>query len=210
MKHIQPFKKFRESLQLDLYLNDIDLMESLSIWHDTLLSSINAEERDIFKEFTLPQEGFSKHLDVEYLSSNTEFLNSIASIGLKKAAVQNTDDFETFLNKPCRFMFIYRVEANELENPEFIIFQSWNSTLKQWDESKLYKVNDDIKKFYDKLTSKTIEIIDGDEKYIYQTSNGNEWELQNVEKKTDTYQKVIRKDEFEQLLSDRKVKINII
>jgi hypothetical protein len=77
-------------------------------------------------------------------------------------------------------------------------------------EHQIGILNSDIKKFYDKLTSKTIEIIDGDEKYVYQTSNGNEWELQNLDRKTDTYQKVIRKDDFEKLLSDRKVKINII
>ena len=209
MKHIQPYKKFKESLQIDLYFDDIDLMESLSIWHDTLLSTIKAEEVDIFDEFKLPKDEFVENLDIDYLSDNTVFINSLASIALKKSTVQSTDDFESFLNKPCKFMFIYKIEANELENPDYILFQSFSETLKEWEDVKLYKINDDVKKFYDKLTSKVIEISDGEEKYIYSTSNGNEWTLQN-NKENETYKKVIRKDDFEKLLSDRKVKINII
>ena len=107
-------------------------------------------------------------------------------------------------------MFVYDVNANELENPNYVIFQVWNETLKKWDDVKLYKVKDDVKKFYDKLSSKTVEIVDGDENYIYTTSNGNEWELQNILKSNDVYQKTFRKDEFEKLLSDRKVKVNVL
>jgi hypothetical protein len=129
---------------------------------------------------------------------------------LKKAQVQNTDDFETFVNKPCKFMFIYDVNSNELENPEYILFQTWNETLKKWDEVKLFKVKDDIKKFYDKLTSRTIEIIDGDENYIYTTSNGNDWNLQNTDKENDTYQKTFRKEELQKLLDENKITLNII
>jgi len=81
--------------------------------------------------------------------------------------------------------------------------------LKKWDDAKLYKVNDDVKRFYDKLSSKTIEVTDGDENYIYSTSNGNEWELQN-NKESDVYQKVLRNDDFEKLVNDRKAKLKII
>ena len=107
-------------------------------------------------------------------------------------------------------MLVYRVEANELENPNYIIFQPWSDVLNKWEDCKLYKVNGDIKNFYDKLSSKVIEIEDGGERYIYQTSNGNEWTLQNVEKATDIFKKYFRTDEFEQLLRDRKSSINII
>jgi hypothetical protein len=71
-------------------------------------------------------------------------------------------------------------------------------------------VNDDVKKFYDKLSSKTIEITDGDENYIYQTSNGSDWELQNLQKENDIYQRYFRKEQLQQLLSDRNVKLTII
>jgi len=82
--------------------------------------------------------------------------------------------------------------------------------MNKWEDVKLYKVNDEVKKFYDKLTSKTIEILDGDENYIYQTSNGNEWTLQNIDKINDIYQKTFRREELQDLLSDRNVKVNIL
>jgi hypothetical protein len=82
--------------------------------------------------------------------------------------------------------------------------------LNKWETCKLYKVNGDIKNFYDKLSSKVIEIEDSGDKYIYQTSNGNEWELQNLDKSNDIFKKYFRTDEFEKLLKDRKVSINII
>jgi hypothetical protein len=208
MKFIYGYKTFLES-KLDTIVNVIDLMESLNIWDDVLLASINASEVDIFKEFTL-DDNFKNKLDIDFLSDNVEFINSLASIGLKKSQIENTDDYETFLNKPSKFMFIYDSNSNELENPEYIIFQNWNQTLKKWEEAKLFKINDDVKKFYDKLSSKTIEINDGDENYIYTTSNGNEWELQNREKENDTYKKYFRKEELQGLLDERKVKLNII
>jgi hypothetical protein len=99
-------------------------------------------------------------------------------------------------------MFIYGQEQNELENPIYIIFQVWNESLKRWEDVKLYKVGGDVKKFYDKLSSKTIELIDtvSGENYIYNTSNSNEWILQNSEKENDTYKKVFRKEELEEFL----------
>ena len=107
-------------------------------------------------------------------------------------------------------MFIYGQEQNELENPIYIIFQIWDESLNKWGDSKLYKVNNDVKKFYDKLSSKTIEVVDGDENYIYSTSNGGEWELQNSTKENDIYKKVFRREELQDLLDGRKVQLNII
>lgn len=209
MKWIKKFKRFQESLVLDLQFDTIDLMESLNIWHDVLLASISAEQKDILDVIKLGSE-FSEKLDIDTLSENIEFINSLTSIGLKKSPVQNTEDYECFLNKPCKWMFLYNYNSNELENPEFIIFQTWNETLTKWDEAKLYKINDSVKKFYDKLTSRTIEIIDGDQNYIYSTSNGNDWNLQNVDKQNDTYQKSLRKEDLQKLLDDKKVTLNII
>ena len=62
----------------------------------------------------------------------------------------------------------------------------------------------------DAVTGKIIEVEDGGEKFIYSTSNGNEWVLQNVDKENDTFKKVIRKEDFESLIKDREVKIKII
>ena len=211
MKWIKSYNQYKESIVIDLqFSNGIDLMESLNIWHDALLSSIRAEEIDMFDTFKLPKDFYTDRLDLDFLHDNIEFINSLSSIALKKSEVQNTDDYQTFINKPCKFMFVYGMEKNELENPMYILFQVWNETLKKWDDVKLYKVNDDVKRFYDKLSSKTIEITDGDVNYIYQTSNGNEWELQNLDSSNDIYQRFFRKDEFDKLLNDRKVKVSIV
>lgn len=210
MKWLKSYRQYKESIVIDLQYQSIDLMESLNIWHDVLLNSISAEEENIFDVFSLPKEDYKDKMDLDYLEDNIEFINSLSSIGLKKSAAQHTDDHQTFVNKPCKFMFVYKSESNELENPVYIIFQVWNDTLDKWDNAKLYKINDDVKKFYDKLSSKTVEISDGDENYIYQTSNGSDWILQNTEKENDIYKRSFRKEELQQLLSDRNVKISII
>jgi hypothetical protein len=209
MKWIKKFSQFKESIVVDLTFNTIDLMESLNIWGDVLLSSISAQNVDIFKTLNLSDE-FREKMNLDELSNNIEFVNSLSSIGLKKSALQNTDDFQTFLNKPCRFMFLYDFNSNELENPEYIIFQTYNSTIQKWEEASLYKVNDDIKKFYDKLASKTIEIVEDDTNYIYTTSNGNDWILQNIESQSDIYKRDVTKEDLQKIIDERKVKVNII
>jgi len=210
MRVIKKYQEFKESIFIDLGMLSVDILESMNIWHDVLLSSISAEEKDMFDTLKLTKDFYNGRLSLDFLSDNIEFINSLSSIALKKSQIQNTDDFQTFVNKPCKFMFIYNSESNELENPVFILFQTWNETLKEWDDVKLFKINGDVKKFYDKLSSKVIEVTDGDENYIYQTSNGNDWELQNLDKENDIYKRFFRKDELQKLLSDRKVSVSII
>ena len=207
MKWLKTFKKYRESLVINLEFETIDVMESLNIIQDVLLNSINAEELDIFDTLKLPKE-FNIDLDVEILSNNIEFVNSLTSLALKKSNVENTETYQTFLNTPCKFMFIFGQEQNELENPIYMILQVKEGGV--WKNVKLYKVGGDVKRFYDKLSSKTIEIVDGDENYIYVTSNGNDWELQNSTKANDIYVNNLRKEELQKLLDERKVKLNII
>ena len=211
MKYLKKYKQHKESVVVDLTFQNVEeLLESLSLWHDALLNSISAEEVDIYDTFKLPNDDFADKLDLDTLSDNVEFINSLSSIALKKSELKNSEDFQTFLNKPCKFMFIFDINTNELENPIYLLFQIWNETIKKWEDVKLYKINDDVKKFYDKLTSKVIEIIDGDENYIYETSNGNEWILQNADAETDVYKKIFRREELQDLLSDRNVKVNIL
>lgn len=209
MKYLKNYKSYLESLLIDVALVTIDINESLGMFYENVLKSIGAEEVNIHNTFNLPEDEFSDKLNLDLLTTNPEFINSLSSIGLKTSSLQNTDDLETFVNKPCRFLFIYRIEANELENPNFMIFQSWNETLGKWDDMKTYKVNGDIKNFYDKLSSKVIEILDGEDVYIYQSANKNEWNLQN-KNGNDKFKKYFRKDEFEKFINDNKFKINII
>lgn len=211
MKYLKKYISFKESVLVDLSVQTmVDILESLTIWHDALLQAIGAEEVDMFDTFKLPLEDYKDKLDLDYLEDNVEFINSLSSIALKKSEVKLSDDFQTFLNKPCRFMFIYGIDKNELENPSYLIFQSWNETLNKWEDVKLYKINEDVQKFYDKLTSRTIELVDGDENYIYNVTNGNEWVLQNVEKENDIYKRTFRKEELQDLLKERKIKVNIL
>jgi hypothetical protein len=211
MKYLKKYKQYKESIVIDLQFQRVeDLLESLNIWHDALLTAIDAEEVDIFDTFKLPTDVFSDKLDLEFLSDNIEFINSLSSIALKKSELKNSDDFQTFLNKPCKFMFIFDINSNELENPVYLLFQTWNESLSKWEDVKSYKVRDNAQKFYDKLTSRTIEITDGDDNYIYATSNGNEWVLQNPDKENDIYKKSFRKEELQDLLKERNVKINVI
>ena len=211
MKYLKKYLKYKESIVVDLaYQHMVELVESLTIWHDALLNSISAEEVNIFDTFHLPTEEFSNNLDLDFLEDNIEFINSLSSIALKKSELQHSDTYQTFLNKPCKFMFIYAVDKNELENPDYLLLQSWQESLNKWDDVKCYSVNDNIQKFYDKLSSKTIELIDGDEKYIYATANGNEWVLQNIDKENDIYQKIFRKEEMQSFLMDKNIKINLI
>ena len=107
-------------------------------------------------------------------------------------------------------MSIYDISSNELENPIYITFQVWNETNKEWEDVKLFKINGNVKNFYDKLSSKTIEVTDGDENYIYITSDGNTWELQNLDRENDVYKRFFTKDELQSLLNDRKVTVSII
>jgi hypothetical protein len=210
MRVIKSYNKFKESLVIDLMMSSVDILESMNIWHDVLLSAISAEEKDIFDTLKLPKDFYQERLDLNFLSDNIEFINSLSSLGLKKSQVQSTEEYQTFVNKPCKWMFIYDISSNELENPLYISFQIWNETNKNWEDVKLFKINGDVKRFYDKLSSKTIEVTDGDENYIYITSDGNTWELQNLDKENDVYKRFFRKDELQSLLNDRKVTVSII
>lgn len=208
MKWIKNYNSYKESIKIDLEYSNIK--ESLNVWYSSLLSAIDAEEQDIYSTLHLPIDDFKDNLDIDFLSDNIEFINSLTSIGLKKSSVENTETYETFLNKPCKFMLLFNFDSNELENPEYILFQNWNETTESWSETRLYKVNEDIKRFYDKLTSKTVEIIDGDNSYIYSSDNaGNEWVLQNIDKQNDTYKKVFRDKDFDDFLTKSKSKIVI-
>lgn len=209
MKYVKTFTKYRESVSFDSKYQEFnDIMESLNIWHDALLGSINADKVDMYETLVLPVDRYEKRLNIEYLSNDIDFINSLSSLGLKKSDVKNSKDYQTFLNKPCKFMFIYRIESNELENPEYLLFQVWNSTIEGWEDCELYKVNDSVNKFYDKLVSRTIEIIENGANYIYETSNGSEWVLHGAS--DEVYKKVFRKEDLQKLLNDRDVEVRVI
>lgn len=211
--YIKTFNSFKESIQIDFNTQNLsDLLESLTIWEDSLLSSIKAEKEDIKKVFDYIK-GSKNKFDIDDLSEDSNFIESLSTIGLRKSNIQNTNDFETFLGKPLKFMPIFRIGDNDLMNPIYILIQNYNDSKEEWDEIRLYRVNDDIKKFYDKLSSKTIEIIDNDTKnsYIYVTSNsGNDWQLKNTNEETDIFKKYLQNSDLEQMASNKDITVNII
>tara|TARA_X000000368_G_scaffold418595_1_gene418910 strand:+ start:18 stop:626 length:609 start_codon:yes stop_codon:yes gene_type:complete len=186
-----------------------NILESMSIIEKDLISSISGEELDLFETLKLVKEDFSdKNLD--YLSENVEFINSLSSLGLKKSTVQDTDDIETFLNISLKFMFIYNIESNELENPVYLILEMWDEDKMEWTNVKLFKVNGDVKRFYDVLSSKTIELFYDDNNYIYKTSNTNDWELQNLLDETKMFKRFLNNTELIDLMKNSGVSSKIV
>ena len=197
------YTKFLESFSVD------NILESMSIIEKDLISSISGEELDLFETFKLVKEDYiNKNLN--YLSKNVEFINSISSLGLKKSAVQDTDDIETFLNISLKFMFIYNIESNELENPVYLILEMWDEDKMEWTNVKLFKVNGDVKRFYDVLSSKTIELFYKDKNYIYKTSNTNDWELQNLLDETKMFKRFLNNVELIDLMKNSGVSSKIV
>ena len=148
------------------------------------------------------------NINLDYLNNNDNFINSLSKVGLKKSNMELSTDYETFLNKPCRFMFISDIKANELETPKYLLLQIYDNN--KWANTKCYKINDDINKFYDQLSSKTIEITDSEGVFVYDTSiGGNEWTLTS-NNENDSYKKVMRKEELDNIVNTRKAKIKVV
>lgn len=213
MNYIRTYNSFKESIEIDLNTQNLsDLLESLTIFEDSLLSSIKAEKEDIVNIFDNIK-NYKGKVDIDNLSEDSNFMEALSKLGLRKSNIQNTSDFETFLGKPLKFMSIFKIQDNDLMNPTYILIQSYNDSRNEWDEIRLYKVNDDIKKFYDKLSSKTIEIIDNNTKdsYIYITSNsGNDWELKNLNDETDIFKRYLQNPDLENMASKKDITVNII
>lgn len=206
MVKLLKYRNIHEMLSLDLGLENIDISESMSVWYEVLLQSINAEELDITNEL-----GKGLNIsNIDNLIDSSIFDKVLNRKSLKKSCLYNSDDYETFMNKPCKWVFLYDINSNELEEPLYILFNVWNETLRKWSDISLYKVNGDINNFYDKLTSKTIEIIDGTDNYIYNTADCNTYELQNLDKANDIYKRFYDREEIIDLINNKKLKINII
>lgn len=208
MKYIKDYKKFTESIVLDSNIEEIiDITESLSVIDDTLLSSIKAEEKEMSLVFDYLSDD---NKSIETIIKDSEFIHQISKLGFRISESFNTDDYETFINKTIKFVLIYLKDSNDLTNPEYIITQTWNESINKWEKVKLYKVNDDIKNFYDKLSSKTVQITDNEINYIYKTGNsGNNWILQ-TDNVSDDFRKEMSKDDLKKISKRKGIKITII
>jgi len=192
--------------------NDIDILESIVTDTDSLLNSIQAEEFDLYSVFELDKNKFNFET-IEDLHKNEHFDKVLEQGNLKKETIESTMESETFIDKAIdiKFFLIHKKDDNQLSQPIAIIFQSKLRKNTKWDEIKAYKVKEDMKKFYDKLSSKTIEIKKGNKNYIYNTSNsGNDWQLSSPNK-SDIFKEYMNKKDIKALLKDHNdVSITII
>lgn len=209
MRYLKTYKRFTESIVLDSNIEEIiDITESLSVVDDVLLTSIKAEEKEMSLVFDYLSDDDKS---IETICQDSKFIHQISKLGFRISEVFNTDDYETFINKTIKFVLIYLKDSNDLTNPEYIMTQTWNESINKWEKVNLYKVNDDIKNFYDKLSSKTVQITVDDTNYIYKTGNsGNNWILQNLDNVTDMFKKEMTKDDLKKVSKEKGIKITII
>lgn len=207
MKHLKSYIDYlKESLDGIEMPYKIYLKESIGAELQNLLEVLDTVKIDFYMFFDLTKDIIAEDVDIEVLAKNNDFLKALRSKELKKTNVENSDDYETFLKSPIRFFFIYDSIKNDADNPDYIVIQEFDKNLKVWLSFKMYSIEDDMNKFYDKLTSKTIEIKKDDNNYIYSTSNsGNNWQLQNVELENDSFKKMMSSEEIEALLGGNTV-----
>jgi len=190
MKHLRTFESFKieEPSTMD------ELLEKLSVVEKSILDSVQAELLNI--------ESFIGDIDItdlENLDNNSEFQKILRLKNLKRGVVELTDDYETFLLNPFKFLLVRYNNKTDLQDPDYIFIQTFNSTQQDWNSVKLYQINGEFSNFYDKLTNRTIEIEEEGESFLYQTSNKNEWELVNREE-TENFPKFVRKEELLKIL----------
>ena len=181
-------KKYLEFIRENVESNDISDFKDL-------LTIINAEKCLMGDVLNVNSEKFE---EIEDLINDAEFLRKLNKNDLKKNNIENSKYDETFLkdNMDIKFVFLFNEEDSELGDPKYIIFQTRKSG-NNWGMISMYKTNGNVGKFYDKLSSRTIEITRGSNNYIYRTSNaGNDWTLQNTMNKNNTFKDIMSNDEM--------------
>lgn len=169
------------------------------IYPETLLDSIKSKIVSSEDIFGINSDKFK---NLESLYNDNTFNEKLKSKGYKKDNLELTKDYETFLKDSLnvKYFLIFKNNQSELEQPKYMFLQVRNKG--NWSQIGLYKVNDDMKTFYDLLTNKTIEIKYGQKNYIYNTTNGgNDWTLQNVENQDNYFKKIMRSEEISNSLT---------
>ena len=203
---------FESAIEMVEVFNDADILESIVTDSDSLLKSIKAEEVDLFQSFKFNPDDISSNVSIEELYDNKPFNDSINKKNFKKNELESTEETETFIEDTIvvKFFSVYEKDASELEQPEYIIYQSKKKTSNDWEPVKCYKVNDNMKHFYDKLTNKSVEIKKSGKTYLYNTSNsGNDWVLQAQSEEGD-FKEYMSNDDIKAVLLDDDVSITIL
>jgi hypothetical protein len=213
MKTLKNYNTFLfENMEMIEVFNDADILESIVTDSNSLLNSIKAEEVDLFQSFKFNPDDISSNISIEELYDNKSFNESLNKKDFKKNELESTEETETFIEDTIvvKFFSVYDKDASELEQPKYIIYQSKKKSAKDWEPLKCYKVNDDMKHFYDKLTNKSVEIKKSGKTYLYTTSNsGNDWQLQS-QSEEGNFKEYMSNDDIKAVLLDDDVSITIL
>ena len=194
-------------------LKDADILESIVTETDNLLNSVKAEEVDLHYTLEIDPTDIKLNMNLENLITNPIFLTALKRKKLEMSELETSLDTETFLKKTMdiKFCTLFDKGKTNIDQPDYILFQSKEKGDYKWSIIKLYKVNDNMTKFYDNLTTKTIEIQNGDKKFIYRTSNsGNNWSLENVDVEDDVFKKLLDNEEIKIILQDKNLKVVVV
>jgi len=196
---------------------DAEILESIVVDSDILMNTVNAKLINfVGKPFNFDIKKYENNYTLEQLRNNKEFNNILSKMELFISELVFTKNYDTFIIDDIKYMLIHKREnrkLNKLEklsDPSYVIFQTKNIN-NEWtrDLIKIYKINGNFSNFYKKLSSKTIELIDDDKKYIY-ISNGKNWILKNIENQNEIFKDVISSEDIKIILKNKKITITII
>jgi len=187
------------------------IKENLSTTINQLLQSVNAEQVDFYYILGINKDKFINK-NINFIFNDSDFNNALYKKKLKKSELTSTLDTENFLKKHYNIKYFLLIDRDipKIDTPKYIIFQ-YSKKDSNWSDVYMYKINGNIRNFFEKMTSRTIEIKDNNKSYIYQTSNsGNNWILQNINDKNNTFKENLDNDELRSILKNKKLKLNII
>jgi len=211
------FENYLEEIENIPLVADAEILESIVVDSDDLMSNVNAEKVDFNGEpFNFNIKQFGEDYTLEQLRENPDFNDNLSKHELFISELNNTKDYDTFIIDDIKYILVHKRldrSMNKLEKlgePIYIIFQTRNLQ-GDWsrDNIKVYKINGNFNNFYKKLSSKTIELNKNNKKYIY-ISNGNNWILKNIENKDIIFKDVMSSDDIKVVLKNGDVKITIV
>ncbi len=210
------FENYLEDIENIPLVADAEILESITIDSDYLLTNVKAEKISFDGDpFNFDIRSYPSDYTIEKLRNNPDFNERLSKMELFISELSSTRDYDTYILNDIKYMLIHKRVNRKLDkleklgDPEYVIFQTSNNGNWLRDNIKIYKINGNFSNFYTKLTSKTIELSKGDNKYIY-VSNGKNWILKNIENKTDEFKDSMTTDEIKVVLKDKNVKITIV
>lgn len=177
------------------------LTESIYVNHDELLKSIGGEKKDLYKVFKAGK----THEDIKELYDDPIFNKSLMKHGLSKTKMEFSNDYDTYLtsSESIKFFNLANSKTSNLD-VKYIVIQV-KGVDGNWGAIDLYTVGKDMRRFYDGLSTRTIEIKDQNgNNYIYVTSNsGENWILKNSGDKTETFKDNLDIESMRELLKTK-------